>query len=194
MRLRSALIPLGLILALAGCTPAAPPTGPAASPSGDSSPSASADPSPSPAALQLPASCDALVPLATIREQLGSAFVAQPLDLSTADPEATDFAERGGLTCLWVIPNSGGGVMVFVAERAAPSDEYLTNQWTDLGMSECPPFLDACYWQDDSGETGGYYTVRTLVEGFEMRISGSAGSIDPLMVIARAAATSLGYV
>ncbi len=193
MRSRLALIPLALVLALAGCTPAAPPADPPAGP-GDSSPSKPADPSTDPAALKLPTSCDALVPLATIREQLGDAFVAQALDLSTADPEATDFAERGGLTCLWVIPNSGAGLMVFVAERAAPSDEFLTNQWTDLGMTECPPFLDACYWQDDSGETGGYYTVRTLVEGFEMRISGSADGIDPLMVIARAAATSLGYV
>lgn len=189
-------------LSLSGCvgTPAHAPasTSPAASGSPSPSSSSSSSPTPEPSSapvLSIPASCTDLVPLSTVQAQFSPSFVHIPIDAGWGGPEVAEFQSRGGLTCLWGIPQSdAGSVWVLVAPLAGSMPSKLA-EWQGMGLSECPPFLDGCYWEQVDYEGNGIYTtIHVLVGGFEMRIEAMGNSIDPLMVTARAAATSMGYV
>ncbi len=194
MKFRAAVVPLAVVLAISGCVPQA--DEPARSPS-PAAPTPSESVSESPAALELrlPGSCDALVPLATIRAQFEVSFEPIALHSLSEYEGAQDFAARGGITCLWGIPNSDGGtVTAFAAARATDTDEQQVDAWRSAGLSECPPFLDACFFEQVVFEEGEYWTAHVLVKGIELWIQGSSRSLDPLLVVARAVATSMGYV
>lgn len=186
-----------LAVALTGCAPG--PAGPSASPgpssSASSSPSATPSATPDAAALVIPGDCESLIPITVVHAQFASSFESIPSTLMSGDPVAQDFLARGGLTCVWGIPNSDAGfVSVFVADRGAGTDDVLVGQWQAAGLSECPPFLDACYYEQVLDDVGEYWNIHVLVEGFEMRLQGTTSSLDPLLGMARAASTSMGYV
>lgn len=196
MSLRAVIVPLAMVLALAGCT-AVPadvavvsPSPAASTPAPVASPSESAAP-----ALRLPATCADLVPLATIHSQFAASFEPIPYSPGVEDLDATSFVARGGLTCLWGIPQSdAGAITVYAARRSTATDEQQAQSWRSAGYSECPPFLDACFFVDTTNEIGENWTVHALVGGIELRIQATSTSLDPLLVVARAAATSMGYV
>lgn len=198
MKFRALVVPLVVTVALAGCGPLGQPSpspSPSSSASDEPTSSGSASASPSGMHLALPGDCAGLVPLDTIHSEFSPQFEPIAISSDTGDPSAQDFTARGGLICLWGIPNSdAGSVMVFAAPRATDSDEQQVDEWRSAGYSECPPFLDACYFEDVTNEIGEYWTVHALVEGFELRIQATSTSLDPLLVVARAAATSMGYV
>ncbi len=181
-------------VALTGCVQVTVLPGASTGPSSSPSSSPSDSPSPTPDPLVIPATCDALVPLSVVQAQFTAAFVTLPITLTDGDPVAQDFLARGGLVCAWGIPNSGGWVSLYVAERATATDADLVGQWQAAGYTECLPFLDACYSEEESTEVGQLWSAHVLVDGFEMRAMTSAGSLDQLLVMARAAATSMGYV
>lgn len=196
MMLRAVVASLAMVLALAGCA-AEPADAPEVSPSpAASTPAPSASPSESVApALRIPGTCEDLVPLATIHSQFAASFEPIAYSPGVEDPDATSFVARGGLTCLWGIPNSdAGAVTVFAARRSTATDEQQVQSWRSAGYSECPPFLDACFYADTTDEIGEYWTVHALVGGIELRVQATSTSLDPLLVVARAAATSMGYV
>ncbi|MBX3104654.1 MAG: hypothetical protein KF867_06735 [Cryobacterium sp.] len=198
--LRSLLFVVPAIV-LTACTPVLPVLPPGAStstpsPSSASTPSVSATPTAEPIVLALPADCFGLVPISVIHEQFWPNFEAIPIGPGGFGPEADAFAARGGITCLWGIPQSdAGGVTVFIAPIDATPAAKVSS-WQSAGYTECPPFLDACYYEQVYfEEVGGTYTTgHILVEGFEMRIEGSTESLDAILNVARAAATSMGYV
>ncbi|MBB5632301.1 hypothetical protein BKA04_000524 [Cryobacterium mesophilum] len=198
MTIRALIVPLAVVFALAGCVGPVEPSPPpsiGAGASAEPSASGSASASPGGMRLTLPGDCSGLVPLDTIHSAFSPQF--EPIEIApgTGDPSAQDFIARDGLVCLWGIPNSdAGSVTVFVAPRATASDEQQVDAWRSAGYSECPPFLDACYYEDVHDEVGEYWTVHALVEGFELRVQATSTSLDPLLVVARAAATSMGYV
>ena len=197
MRVRALIIPALVVAMLAGCTPQTP--APSASPSTSPSPGSSAQtPSTAPtaaptqAAVALPGSCDALVPLAVVQREFSPRFETIVIDASYGDPVAQDFMARGGITCLWGIPQSGAGYTMYAAERATSTDAAQVAQWTAAGFTQCSEF-DACYYELASSEEGDFYTLHALVGGFELRAFSSAGGPDALMGVAIAAATSMGY-
>lgn len=195
MKFRTILIPAALIFLLAGCGGAPTPgTDPSASPILDppaSSPTP--EPSPSVAAVSLPADCASLVRTSVIQAEFGPSFVPIVLP-SPGSLEAQSFQDRGGLTCLWGIPQSGAAMTVFAASRATATDAEQENAWRAAGYSECPPFLDACFFDVIDSEMGEYSTVHVLVAGFELEISGATEGIDPLLIIAREASNNMGYL
>jgi hypothetical protein len=197
MVIRTIIAPLALLLALAGCVPAPAPS-PEESPTPSvvsPAPSATASESPAAPALEIPSNCADLVPLATIRAQFASSFEPIAFTPGWISPTTQDFIDRGGLVCLWGIPQSDAGALTaYVAERATATDEQQIDAWQAAGYLECPPFLDACFYESETFEFGEFWTVHTLVEGFEMNIQAISMSIDPLLVIARAMATSMGYL
>lgn len=83
---------------------------------------------------------------------------------------------------------------VYVAERATATDQQQVDAWIAAGYVDCAPFLDACYYEDVLNELGEYWIVHALVEGYEMRVHATSTALDPLLVVARAAATSMGHV
>ena len=181
------------MVALAGCgTPQAPtstPTGGASEPTPGTTPT----PSPSVNTVALPSECDSLVRTSVVREQFGENFelIALP---SPSSPDAQVFADRGGLTCLWGIPQSEASITVFAAQRATGTDEEQVKLWQAAGYSECPPFLDACFVDVVNNELGEYRTVHVLVAGFELQVQAGTDGIDPLLIIAREAANNMGYL
>lgn len=182
-------------LALTGCGPAGETPGASPEPT-DPGPSTSASPSGAPggSGLVLPETCDELVPITWIRTAFGDAFESIPYDASGGDPTAADFAARGGLACLWGIPNSDAGVTLFVAERATPTDEAQVAEWQAAGYQLGPDFLDACWFEQVSSEIGEMVTVHALVEGYELRAQGLGVHIDPYLSLIRQATDSMGYV
>lgn len=197
MKIRVLAVSAVLGIVLTGCVQVTVLPGASSEPSSSPSSSPSVSPSSTPDALVLviPGSCDNLVALSVVHAQFATSFEPLPLMVVDGDPVAQDFVARGGLTCAWGIPNSDAGfVSVFVAERATASDADLVGQWQAAGYSECPPFLDACYSEVEINEIGQYWTAHVLVEGFEIRVMAASTSLDPLLVMARAAATSMGYV
>ncbi len=195
MKLRYLSLLALFALPLSGCITINVPEPPVSqSPTPSTTPIASPEPSSAPV-LALPASCTDLVPLSLVREQFWPTFEYIPTDSSWGGPEVAEFLGRGGITCLWGIPQSdAGSVWVLIAPLAGPMPSKLA-EWQGLGLSECPPFLDGCYWEQVDYEGNGIYTtIHVLVNGYEMRIEAMGNSIDPLMVTARAAATSMGYV
>lgn len=155
----------------------------------------SATPTAAPAVdeLVLPGDCASLVPTAVIQNEFGPNWVAINYAPHAEDFAGQDFVARGGLVCLWGIPNSGAGVTVYVAERATATDLEQVTEWVSEGLMDCSPFLDACFSKITETEVDTMVEVHVLVEGFEMRIQGSASSIDPLLVFAQEAATNMGY-
>lgn len=201
MKIRAVVLPVTIALLLTGCAPE--PLTPAPSPSvSEPSPEATTDPTTSPTSspsptevsLALPADCPSLVPLATIKSEFSPSFVHIVTGPDYGGPDAQDFAARGGLTCTWGIPQSGSSAAVYAAERATATDAEQVAAWVAAGYSECLPFLDACYHEEVSADFGEYRTLFVLVGGFELRVQASTGSVDPLMTVARAAATSIGYI
>ena len=195
MKLRAVVVSLAVVVALAGCAPEAAPA-PSTSPSASVTvPSASPSASPTVKSLTLPEDCSVLVPLTTIHTEFYSGFVPIYLAADLGDDTIQSFASRNGLTCLWGIPNSDAGyVKVFAAVRATATDDQQIALWSSAGYSECPPFLDACFYEDVKNEIGEVWTVHALVEGFELRIEATSVTLDPLLVVARDAATSMGYI
>lgn len=184
-----------LVIPLTGCAPE--PAGPSSSPGPvvSSSPSPSASKTPEASPLVIPDSCEDLVPIGVVHEQFFSGFEPIFMTANDGDPMAQDFAARNGLTCLWGIPNSDAGFLtVFVAERDTETDSLQVAEWQGAGYTECPPFLDACYYEDVVDEVGEVWTAHILVEGFEMRIQATSVSLDPLLVVARSASTNMGHV
>lgn len=197
MKFRAVAVPIALLLALSGCVPDPAPvaTSPSPSPSVSASPSALPSTSPTGIQLVLPDSCDLLVPIEVIHTQFYSGFEPIFLIADQADEAAQSFSARNGLTCLWGIPNSDAGfVTVYAAVRETATDQQQVAAWQAAGFTECPPFLDACYYEDVTNEIGEVWTVHALVEGYELRIQASSVALDPLLVVARAAATGMGYV
>lgn len=197
MKLRAVVVPVAIVFVLASCAPE--PLIPAPSPSAsESAPAPEASPTPTPTptepALALPGDCTSLVPLATIRSEVSPNFVHIVTGPGYGGPDAQDFAARGGLTCTWGIPQSGAAATVFAAERATATDAEQVAAWVAAGYSECLPFLDACYYEEVSNDYGEYKTVFALVGGFELQVQSPSASVDSLMTVARAAATSMGYV
>ena len=192
---RRCVVILSAVLALSGCGPAGETPGTSPQPA-DPGPSTSASPSETPdtPALVLPETCDSLVPIAWIRSAFGGSFQNIPYDASSGDPTAADFAARGGLACLWGIPNSDAGVTLFVAERATPTDETQVAEWEAAGYQLGPDFLDACWFEQVSSEIGEMVTVHALVEGYELRAQGPGVEIDPYLSLIRQATDSMGYV
>lgn len=197
MKLRYLALPAIIALPLTGCiTVNLPEPGSSGTPSPSSVASSTPEPSSTPVALAIPSSCTDLVPLATIREQFWPSFEYIPIDAGWGGPETIEFRNRGGLICLWGIPQSdAGSVSVYVAPLDVPDATKLAG-WQSAGYSECPPFLDGCYWEQIFFEEVGatYTTIHVLVGGFEMRVEAVGDSINPLMETARAAATGMGYV
>lgn len=187
-------------LALSGCAP-----GEGAPPESESSPGTSSAPSTErtekpddgdegePASLVLPDNCSELVPIEWFQTELDSSFQEIPHDPSGGDPIAAEFTARGGLACLWGIPQSDAGVWLVVAERAAASDAELVDEWRSAGLQECPPFLDACWFDAEETMLGDYVTVHALVEGYELRAEGFGDQPDPYMSLMRQATDSMGY-
>lgn len=200
MKFRAVVVPAAVMLALAGgalagCAPEATPAPSASASANIQNPSTSPSPSPTAKQLVLPEDCDVLVPLATVHSEFSAEFESIFIAADLGDADTQSFAARNGLTCLWGIPNSDAGfVSVYAAVRATASDELQVAKWTARAYSECPPFLDACYFEDVKNEIGEVWTVHALVEGFELRIQATSVSIDPLLVVAREAATNMGYV
>ncbi|MCC6270399.1 MAG: hypothetical protein IT190_03905 [Microbacteriaceae bacterium] len=196
LRIRTAVLPVLLVLAVSGCGSApAPSSGPEPSPS-SSEPAPSATPAASPAVdeLVLPGDCVSLVPTAVIQNEFGPNWVPISYTPHAEDVVGQDFVARGGLVCLWGIPSSGAGVTVYVAERATATDLEQVTEWVSDGLMDCSPFLDACFSKITETEMGTMAEVHVLVEGFEMRVQSSASSIDPLLVFAHEAATNMGYI
>jgi hypothetical protein len=160
-------------------------------------PSPSVEPSASPtsSSLVLPESCDALVPIEVIHTQFAPSFESIFLIADSADEAAQTFAARNGITCLWGIPNSDAGfVTVYAAVRGTDTDEEQADIWRGSGFEECPPFLDACFYEDVADEIGEVWTVHALVDGYELRVQATSTSLDPLLVVAREATDNMGYL
>lgn len=197
MKLRVLILSAVLTFAVSGCAPE--PLIPAPSPSADG-PGATGEPapaaslSPTEPSLALPADCTLLVPLAVIQTEVSPHFVHIVTGPDYGGPDAQDFLARGGLACTWGIPQSGAMANVYVAERATASDAAQVALWVAAGYSECLTFLDECYYEEVSADFGEYKTLFVLVDGFEIRVQSSTAPVHSLMVIARAAATSMGYV
>ena len=196
LRFRSAFIPALLALTLTGCGTVQAPTPSPVPSSSASTPTSSAAPAASPAAnaLVLPGDCVSLVPTSVVQGEFGTNWVPISYTPQAEDVVGRDFAARGGLVCLWGIPNSGAGMTVLVAERATATDQEQVAEWASAGLTECSPFLDACFSRVFETEVDMMAELRVLVEGFEIRIQGSSSTIDPLRVLAREAATNMGYV
>ncbi len=202
MKIRRSAVPAVAILAalaipLSGCAPepVAPSTSPSPSPSVSSSPISTPSETPDVSSLIIPDDCDEMVPISVVHDQFSPAFEPIFVTANDGDPAAQDFAARNGLTCLWGIPNSDAGFLtVFVAERDADSDADQVAEWQGAGYTECPPFLDECYYEDEVDEIGEVWTAHILVDGFELRVQATAVSLDPLLIVARSAATNMGYV
>lgn len=194
---RALVLPLALLLSLAGCTPALQ-EAPTESPSPvvtEPAPAVTEAEVPAAPALSIPNSCIDLVPLATVRAQFSPGFESIGMVPGWGDPEAGDFVNRGGITCLWGIPNSGAAALtVYVAPRATSTDEEQITAWSAAGYSECPTFLDGCFYEALSFDGVDVRIIHALVGGFEMRVEAGSAPLDPLLVAARAAATSMGYV
>lgn len=187
-----------LAIPLSGCAPepvVPSPSVSSPSPSVSSSPSATPSETPEASSLVIPDDCDEMVPISVVHDQFSPDFEPIFITANDGDPAAQDFAARNGLTCLWGIPNSDAGFLtVFVAERDGDSDSVQVAEWQGAGYTECPPFLDECYYEDQVDEIGEVWTAHILVEGFELRVQATAVSLDPLLIIARSAATNMGYV
>ncbi|MEO7348330.1 MAG: hypothetical protein ABIW32_00475 [Terrimesophilobacter sp.] len=194
MKVRALIIPAVLALALTGCgggtSPVASPT-PSSSSSDSAAPTAA--PSPSAPAVALPAGCESLVRTSAMQAQFGSDVVPIVLP-SPGSPVAQSFIDRGGLTCLWGIPQSDAAITVYAAPRATATDEEQVNLWRTAGFSECPPFLDACFFEVINSELGEYRTVYVLVAGFELQVQAGTDGIDPLLIVAREASNNMGYL
>ncbi len=192
MKIRALAVLAALAISLTGCRPG--PEAPSAGP--EPSTEASASPSASPAlVIAIPGSCEELVPIGVVHEQFAPDFESIPATLVDGGPVAQDFRSRGGLTCVWGIPNSDAGfVSLFVAERATATDAEQVGLWQVEGYPECPPFLDACHYEQVVDDFGEYWNAFILVEGFELRLQATTSSLDPMLVVARAASTSMGYV
>lgn len=196
MRFPLLFVPVLLLSTLSACVTApGPSSSPAPGPS-SSNPAQSPAPTATPAVddLVLPGDCASLVPVAVIQREFGPRWVAISYTPHAEDVVSQDFAARGGLVCLWGIPNSGAGVTVHVAERATATDLEQVGVWASEGLTDCSPFLDACFSQVSETMVGMMARLHVLVEGFEIRVQGSASSIDPLRVFAREAADNMGYV
>jgi hypothetical protein len=194
VKFRAVAVPVLLLLVLSGCAPEPVPASPSPSPS---TPAPSIEPSASPTGsrLVLPEDCDELVPLEVIHEQFSPAFEPIFLIADSGDADAQSFAARNGITCLWGIPNSDAGfVTVYAAVRGTDTDEQQVTAWRDAGFAECPPFLDACYFEDVADEIGEVWTAHVLVEGYELRVQATSNSLGPLLVVAREASTNMGYL
>lgn len=194
MKIRALVVPAVLMLALAGCAPE--PVVPTTTPVPTFS-----TPTPTPTAsaagsqLALPEDCDVLVPIAFIHSQFHESFTSMYFAADLGGSAAQSFAARDGLTCLWGIPDSDAGyVTVFAAERGTETDAQQVAQWRAAGYSECPPFMDECYFEETTDEIGEVWTVHVLVDGFELQVQATASSMDLLLVTAREAATNMGYV
>lgn len=195
MKSRMALLSLAVVVALTGCggapTPAADPASTPA-PSVPSSPPTVAPTAAGPV-VALPADCASLVRTSAVQDLLGVEFV--PIVLPTPySPDAQVFADRGGLVCMWGIPQSDASITVFAAPRATASDAEQENLWRTAGYSECPPFLDVCLLEVVPEDMGGYSSLHVLVAGFELEVAASVEEIDTLLILAREASNNMGYL
>lgn len=194
MRILTAVVPFIVVFALVGCAPEAP----VATPDPTVSPSAE-QPSSSPSApeheatVSLPGECETLVPLSIVHSDFSDNFESIAMDAASGDPVAQSFRDRNGLTCLWGIPNSDAGVTLFVGERATSTDAEQVSQWSAAGYAECSAFLDACFHESGVDEVGAWQLLHALVDGYEIRVHGSSATLDPLLSLARTAATNMGH-
>lgn len=196
MKIRTLVIPVVLLVALAGCTSnsVGQPNPSVSSSSTAPAPSSEPTAGPTTAAVALPASCEALVSTATIQREFSPSFNPTPY---VAHPENTlgqEFTDRGGLICLWSIPQSEGFVAIYVAERATATDADQIAAWRGAGFADCSPLVDACFFEEEETMVGMMSTVYTLAGGFELRLRTSAGSLSPLRAVVQEAATNMGYV
>ena len=114
------------------------------------------------------------------------------IDPTYGDQVAQGFIARGGLICLWDITRSSAGFTVCVAERSTKTDPDQIAEWALAGYTECSEF-DACCCEKLTTDVGGFWTLHALIDGIELRVFTSSGSLDPLRAVAHAAATSIGY-
>lgn len=197
MKLRVVVVLAIAAVTLSGCVPepVTPTSSPSSSPSISRAPSSTPSSTPESEGLVIPDDCNDLVALEVVHTQFSSAFESIFITANDGDPDAQDFAARNGLTCLWGIPNSDAGFLtVFVAERDPATDVLQVAEWQGAGYIEGPDFLDACWYEQDLNEIGEVWTAHVLVEGFELRINATSTALDPLLVVAREAATNMGYI
>lgn len=193
MKLRALAIPAVLMVTLAGCTPE-PDAQPASSPSASESvPSDAPTPTPTVAQLVIPGDCEALVATEVVQREFSPQFELKVFVLHDEDEVGQSFASRNGLNCVWIIPRSEAFVGVHVAERGTDSDEAQIAEWQSAGLTECPPLLDACFSEEVETMVGTMSTVYTLVEGFELQVTTSAGGLDQLFALTREAASNMGH-
>lgn len=153
--------------------------------------------SPEPSAeltLTLPTQCVELVPLSVIQTQFSTSFVSIDIPPTWGGEHAIDFRDRGGTICLWGLPSSdAAGVTVYVAALDDTADAKIAG-WRSAGMMECPPFLDGCLWEkEDFPDFGTFSTMHAILKGYEMEIAGPTVTLDPLLEVGRAVASSMGY-
>lgn len=195
MKFRALVIPAVLLVVLVGCTPE-PDASPVASPSAhESAPSDAPSPTPTPTTAQLviPGGCEALVAIEVVHSEFSPQFGPKAFVLHPEDEVGQSFADRNGLNCLWTIPRSEAFVGMHVAVRGPDSDAEQIAQWQSASLTECPAFLDACFYEQEETMVGTMWTVYALVDGFELRATTSAGSLDPLLALTREAAANMGY-
>lgn len=188
MKLRVIVIPVAIVFAFSGCASEAP----VADPSFSASESASPE-TPTPTPLVIPSDCETLLPTAVVHREFDSRFEPEVYVPHPEDEVGRSFSDRNGLICFWVIPRSEAYVGVLVAERGTDSDDGQVALWRSADFAECPPLLDACFYGEDTSFNT-VSTVYALVDGFELRVTTGAGSLDALFVLAREAATNMGFV
>lgn len=180
---------------LTGCGGGAPEPAPSSSPVDEPSSTPSEAPSEGPRVLTIPGSCDELVSIDDIHSIFGPAFVPIPYERGTGDPELDAFVDRGGISCIWGIPDSDAGAFALsAAPRATADDATQIAAWVAEGLSECPAFLDACFYEGIEDQVGTYHRAHVLVEGFELRAFATTTALDPLLQGIRAATDSMGHL
>lgn len=196
---RTPFLAIPLVLLLTGCIqinlPESPPQQTSSNPP-TVAPTESSTPTAEPVSLRIPETCGELVRLGVIQSQVSSHFVEIPVHLGPeGSPRANAFVSRGGIACQWGIPNSDAGMVVYVAPSKTPTVDGFSAVQVAGGLSECPPFLDACFYKDESAELGVDFTsAEILVEGFEIYIGIGTTDLNKLLNVAREAATNMGYV
>lgn len=189
-RMLSVIAAGALALTLVACSPEDEPA-----PSPEPQPTATETPSPSPSEepieLTIPRTCEELVDIDVVQAQFGSDFVA--IEIDPMHPLGAEYRTRGGIACVWGIPQSDAGVFLAVA-RADVSNEEQVAEWQAEGYTQGPDFLDETWVLNEDTELGPQVTVGVLVEGFELSASTSGTGPDSLLVLVRNATENMGYV
>ena len=187
---------VALVLPLAGCVTITVPPAPA-SPSPSSSPAASATPEPSPTpVLAIPASCADLVPLDVIHTQYSTNFELIDTSAGWGGPVADEFTSRGGIVCVWGIPNSDAGAAVVYLAPLDVSAAAKEASWQAAGYTPCPTAAGVCYSKQEHFDEldATFTTVYEIFADYEIQVEANAVTLDQLLITAKAAMVSTGYV